>query len=1177
MILRNRRAIRYILLAFCIFCIGLQAWGGSEHLKLSGLKRNQKLADFRVSNLYCDPAGHIVGLKVRHIPSGTPVFILQIETVPQVFMSIDTPPSSNQGLPHALEHLLAGKGTKGRYSTLLRDMRLSSSNAATYRDFNYYSFSSGTGLDAFFEQLHAWLDALFRPDFTDTEAESEFYHIGVATDPTTNNKRLVEKGTVYDEMQSRRGLYDYYYAANQQVFGADNPLGFDPAGVVDQMRGVTPAEIRRFYRRCYRLGPTTGFVFALDPKEDLAAFLGRVSKEFQLYVEPSTAAWETTLSSTTPKYPIQSSPDTDVKILRFPSASETGPGEVLLSWRPIENSSLADLRLLRLFLGGFADGEPSLLHASLVDSKGRELESGATAVSASVSLEDSPFFPVSQIGISGIPGTKMSENLVDRLRNIVSSKLKEIADYSDRSAGLAAFNKIVAAEMMAAHRTEIVWTKSPPLFGVSGSQTAWKDHFEMLELDPGFVRSLSEEPVWNEVADRLNSGRNIWHDVIHKFHLLDIPYATASAPSRQLLEDVETTKRSRIEHITRNLMEQYQAGDEQQALARLEQDGLSKAKEIERVKMNVVRPSFTKTPPLTPDDSIRYRQFELQHVPVVASMFERPPTIDIGLSFDLGQIPPKYYKFLPLIPRCLDSLGVMEKGHVVPYSELRGKIQATTYDFSIRYPLDLRSEAPALEIRASASDMAGFLGTLALLRRIMQNNYLDISNVDRLRDVVAQNISSDDVYIKKAETDWIDNPVLALRRSHNLLFLAANSHFTQAHWNARLQWLLHKSVSQARIDSLTTFAGQILPGLAAQSKADVSKRLRSIDAAGLEGELVEYWLRNLSSFPDSDVTEGFWQLTSEVVEDLRTGPEKTIDELKALQGLILNRRALQIDLTLSPSDLKRLQPDLIDFLKSIPAGLAQDEDNPKDVETAARPRLRGPSLSKILGETGFPAYVGFVNADSISGDAVFLADFPGYTQSDEQSLRQVLSSNLLSGAGPSSLYMRTWESGLAYSNGVAGDPDTRILSYYADRSPDLSTLIQFVLSASKGIKQLPDEGLLDYVFSETFAFSRAVFSPSQRGRLLALDFRDGIRPEIIRHFSEAVIRLRETPLLLQEIKQNGFDSICGVLLEESCVSQQQRNHSIFFFIGSEGILNDAEKRLSISRMVRLYPRDYWMK
>src|SRR5205807_944418 len=191
--------------------------------------------------------------------TGAPVFVLQIETVPQAFMWVDTPVSSGSGLPHSLEHLLSGKGTKGRYVSLLRDMRLSQSAAATWRDFNFYSFSSGSGMNGFFELFRAWLQALYHPDFTDAEAEREFYHFGVTTDTKTKSNALIEGGSVYNERLTGQGEEDCYFELHRRALGPDNPLGANIGGSANEMRSVTPQDIRAFYRQTYHLGSTTGF------------------------------------------------------------------------------------------------------------------------------------------------------------------------------------------------------------------------------------------------------------------------------------------------------------------------------------------------------------------------------------------------------------------------------------------------------------------------------------------------------------------------------------------------------------------------------------------------------------------------------------------------------------------------------------------------------------------------------------------------------------------------------------------------------------------------------------------------------------------------------------------------------------------------------------------------------
>src|ERR1700686_936156 len=371
-----------LLFIVCLLVVAQNCCLGSSR-DLDALKKDDSIAGLRVANLYSGSDGQIVGAKLWDARSGAPIYLLQIETVPQVFMWVDTPADSNTGVAHSLEHLLGGKGTKGRYASLLKEMRLSRSAAATTDDFNLYSFSSGTGLDGFFEQFYSWLYALYRPDFTDLEAEREFYHFGTSLDPATRKRTLVEKGSVYDEMQTGQGVYTYYFELNKRVFGEGNPFGSYSSGVPDEMRRVVPNDIRRFHHEHYRLGPTTGFVFALDPKENVFRFLDRISQELNQFSE-SHARKQIPESTIRPKYPIHPSSSTEVAFFPFPSSSEADRGEVRFGWKPSTAESQTDLRLLQLFFRALADGDKSLLYKSVIDSKTRELDSGATNVESQI-------------------------------------------------------------------------------------------------------------------------------------------------------------------------------------------------------------------------------------------------------------------------------------------------------------------------------------------------------------------------------------------------------------------------------------------------------------------------------------------------------------------------------------------------------------------------------------------------------------------------------------------------------------------------------------------------------------------------------------------------------------------------------------------------------------------------
>ena len=98
--------------------------------------------------------------------------------------------------------------------------------------------------------------------------------------PSTKTKTLTEGGSVYNEEQTEQGEESCYHDLDKRVLGKENPLAANIGGAPDQMRSVTPHDIREFHRGHYRLGPTTGFIFAIHPKEDVLAFLQKVSGEF---------------------------------------------------------------------------------------------------------------------------------------------------------------------------------------------------------------------------------------------------------------------------------------------------------------------------------------------------------------------------------------------------------------------------------------------------------------------------------------------------------------------------------------------------------------------------------------------------------------------------------------------------------------------------------------------------------------------------------------------------------------------------------------------------------------------------------------------------------------------------------------------------------------------------------
>jgi Zn-dependent M16 (insulinase) family peptidase len=1165
--------IKTLLVIWFILPAHLPAFASAD---MSLLKEGERIADFRVDHLYSGAEGKVVGAKFLHVPTGAPVFLLQLESVPQVFTWVDNPAVSNRGLPHAMEHVLITKGVKGRYRNLLNNMRLSVDGASTLGDFVDYGLSSGSGVHGFFECFHALLDSLYDPDFSDIEAEREFYHFAVAGGEGAK-KTLIEAGGVYNEMLSRDKRYKYLYELNRRVLGERNPYAFDSGGDPDAMRDVTPAEIRRFHDRYYRLGPGTGFIFSFPPQEDVPRLLQKISEEFQQYSKSGAIAnGVTTLPDPGhPKYPIQPSGNLTPGIYPFPGPHDEAPGVIHLSWEPVRSNGLYDLRMLELLFHALAGGQDSLLYKSLVDSKARTLNSGATAVDYDVSVDVvSPFFPFTVLEVSGVPGNRISTDSLEALRTAVVSKIREVAYYPDQSEVLRAFNDAALARARTRRRSDRVWSRNYPGFGNHIPDIAWKTYLLSLETDPSFVRSLSEDQAWRAVEERLSSGRNLWTEIIEKFHLLETPYVTACSPSAKLLEETEKRRQERVKRKIQELENRYGTSDEQEALSRFAQDELVKTKEIEQIDARVPDARFTDHPPMTPDDGVRSQQFQIEGVPVIASIFKLPPTIDIGVSFDLRGIPRRYFKYLPLLPKCLDSLGLRKGTEVTSYSELYSKIQRDVFTLSTGYETNPASKRADFTIRASAIDVHEFRRALRLIRDLMEFNDLDAANADRLRDLAAARVAANPSYFT-LDASTADAGQ-AFRYQNDELFLALSSRLTTAHFDNRSKWLLHVQVAPDEIDRLNGFARETLASAAGMSRKQIAQKLEELGGQGLERELVEYWQSNLGSYPEAELAAGLQQLADETMEDLRQGPAQTIEDLKRLQKIVLSRHALHLDLTLSEPALGEVEEELTSFVRSIPERSPEGQPERRASEESPAPVAAKLEKRYQLSHQHAPWYVGLVNPSRrAGGDVAFFADSPGYAQVDRKSLVRVLAGKLGEGLGPESFQMRTHATGLTYHNYIFTDLSYQRTYYYADRSPDIPSLVRLVNQMASQILESNDPRLIDYALSNSF-FYREMFSFSERGKAAAQDIRDGNEPEKVRRFYEEILKLRKDRNLLPDLVRNGVAAICGVLVRDDCQDQQRALRSSFFFVGSEEVLADVEKRLSMPRLLRLYASDFWL-
>ena len=127
---------------------------------LSTLTAGQKLHGFKAVAVYLNDANLPMGARFVHESTGFTFDLLQVESVPQTFIWVNTFPVSNKGEPHTQEHLLITKGNKGHALNTREGMSLAASNAFTAQLHTVYNFNTGAGGQVFYTLFEKYMDAL---------------------------------------------------------------------------------------------------------------------------------------------------------------------------------------------------------------------------------------------------------------------------------------------------------------------------------------------------------------------------------------------------------------------------------------------------------------------------------------------------------------------------------------------------------------------------------------------------------------------------------------------------------------------------------------------------------------------------------------------------------------------------------------------------------------------------------------------------------------------------------------------------------------------------------------------------------------------------------------------------------------------------------------------------------
>jgi hypothetical protein len=450
-----------------------------------------------------------------------------------------------------------------------------------------------------------------------------------------------------------------------------------------------------------------------------------------------------------------------------------------------------------------------------------------------------------------------------------------------------------------------------------------------------------------------------------------------------------------------------------------------------------------------------------------------------------------------------------------------------------------------------------------------------VANLPRIRDYVEQSLKGLRASMQGAEERWVRNPIDGYRQQTDPLFLATSSFLTGAHNVARLRWMLRDSGSAEDLESISGFLRKLAAtgepkALLPQVEAGTSELLSGLTpkAREIAIEAAKDIAQQLPDLPDRTLVKDVRYLCDRIREDLAVGPEKTLARLDTLRRSLLKTGNARLWLVGSSGTQEKLQPELQALVEHL-------EVAPHQQVAYRRYRRIDDRLREHQPDAVAPRFVGLFNPN-MQG-AVFSAYVPatGYQNTDRESLLRYLTRNLFGGGGAHSVFTKTIAAGLAYSNGIGGSLAEATDSYNAERMPDVTQTLHFVIDAVKQGSRDPQ--LTEYVMAAAFG-SNAAASYEARARAIADDLADGLAPEVIRKFREALLALRKDPNLASELFQR-IDAVYGRILPGYGAKAKEVEGAVYYLIGNEkqfaSLDADVQARED-EHVYKLYPRDYWL-
>ncbi len=1128
---------------------------------------------FKATAVYLNDTDQPFGARFIHQKTGFTLDLIEVQSVPQAFTWVNSFPVSNMGEPHTQEHLLMGKGNVGRAWAASQTMTLTEATAFTMQWRTCYPFNTKAGLAVFYDELALELKALVHPDYTDEEIRREVRNFGISENPADHKLRLEEKGTVYNEMVSSTNNPEsaLYKQLGIDLYGAKHPLALNSGGDPEGIRRLLPVDIRRFHDSAYFLG-NMGSIVSLPKGETVAEELEKIDRTLDA-VEPAPVRRKAESEDALPRpAPLTAGA---VQVVDFPFENEQQPSSIGLAWPANRKLDQRQTLLLGLFLDSFAGDTSTDLYRLFINSKTRKIDLGAQGVSAYMSQDQGE--PV-YIEFDSVAAANLTESKVKEVRAIVTAELDRIAALPDGSKELEDFNALVRGRLVEEKRQLSKLVNSPPGFGDRGGSSFWMEQLYHLNRAPGFNKSVTQRPDIEAIGKMLDEKKNLWRDLLPAWHLTGVqPYGIAAHPSAALLKKQQAEAQARDEAEAKRLAAKYQVAGDQAAIARYQKDYDAESKQLDELADKAAATEFLKSPPLTLDDQLEFREAKLEEtkdakraggIPVVSSYFDNMTSATTAVALRLDSVPEDDLALVSLLPALMTQTGVIDNGKPIPYEQMEELLRKEVLDLNATFSTNVRSNRVELMVRGAGNDLAESRRAIEWMRLVMEHPDWRPENLPRIRDLVEQAVARLRSTMQGSEESWVTNPPIAYWKQTNPLYLTTASFLTRAYNADRLRWMLKDVGAGADRGAISMRVAAL--GDEVHDRAQMNALLAKLKSeSGVMKDVGADLAQLLPDIPDATVERDWRAICRQIADDLLVTPERTLERLNALRTNLMAAGGARVWMVGSRANLDQLQEPLRILTSELKPGrpAAARYDSARRIDE----RLRDHQ-----GDSATPRFVGLYDANLAGGVMMTIVPTASYDDTGRDAQLDYLASRLFAGYGAHGVFTKTITAGLAYSNGLRGNIRDGYSGYYAERMPEIPQTLHFAIDVVK--KGPRDPKLLEYMIAMAFQESDAAAGYEARAEAMANNLADGVTPDKVRTFREAMLKLRAEPGIADQIFAR-VDKVYGKIMPGYGPKAKETPGAVYYIIGNDkqfrAMDTDVEVRED-EHVYKLYPRDYWL-